>query len=242
MAELIARDIRRRMQDGQREFELIIDNLSLRPGDCKAIVGPSGCGKTTAMELLALASQPDEAGELVVLDGGNVFDAANMLARREHGRLSTLRARYFGYVLQTSSLLPFLRVGENVEVSQRFSGRLDSQLIDNLLDALGLPGLRAARPEALSVGQKQRVAVARALAHRPSFLLADEPTAALDPELARTTLMLSKKVMSEFGGSMLIITHDLDLASELGFEIVGLQPSVQERTLTTRIDELNREA
>ena len=240
MTVLTARNVSRQLRDGEREFKLTIENLRLGPGDRKAIVGPSGCGKTTAMDLLALASRPDTADVLLLEGADGTVDAAALLARGRHGELSALRARYFGYVLQTSALFPFLTVGENIELSQRFAGRREPELVDQLLEALGIPNVRRAWPDALSVGQRQRVAVARALAHRPAFLLADEPTAALDPTSARTTLGICLEVMAIYNGSMLIITHDLSLAREMGFDIVELEASSSERSTIARVDDRKR--
>jgi len=241
MARLVARNVRRRLQDGEREFELIIDGLSLGPNEFKAIVGPSGCGKTTAMEMLALASSPDRADEFQIVDEAGVEDVALLLKRGAHNRLAALRAQHFGYVLQTSSLLPFLTVAQNVGISQRFARRTDMPLIPKLLRALSLPNLDHALPEALSVGQRQRVAIARALAHRPSFLLADEPTAALDPMSARAALKLCREFMTANGGSMLMITHDRNLAHELEFDLIELTPTMMDRKLVTRLDDRRTE-
>lgn len=231
--------VSRRLRDGERQFDLIIDRFCLQPGDRKALVGPSGCGKTTAMDLLALASMPDNAVELR-LDGGELGMTVDIAAiagsKRQHGALARVRARYFGYVLQTASLFPFLSVGGNIELAQQMAGRIERPLIEDLLVQLGLRDLRKAMPADLSVGQQQRVAIARALAHRPNFLLADEPTAALDPASARTALQLCCDIMAG-NGAILAVTHDADLASDLGFEIVLLQSQSDAVSTVTHIDD-----
>lgn len=238
MAKLTARGVSRQLRDGERQFDLMIDRFCLQPGDRKALVGPSGCGKTTAMDLLALASTPDTAFELRldVAEEEMSVDIAAMVGKGRHGVLARLRAQHFGYVLQTASLFPFLSVGANVELAQQMAGRIDRPLIDDLLARLGLRDLRKAMPADLSVGQQQRVAIARALAHHPDFLLADEPTAALDPASARTALQLCCDIMAG-NGAVLAITHDADLASDLGFEIVPLQSRSDASGTVTHIDD-----
>ena len=238
MATLRALGVSRQLRDGERQFSLAIDRLCLSPGDRKALVGPSGCGKTTAMDLLALASLPDRARVLEIEEAtGAHVDVAALIGNGTHASLGRLRAKHFGYVLQTASLFPFLSVHENVGLAQHFAGRIDRALVDELLEALGLGRLGRARPSDLSVGQQQRVAVARALAHRPNFLLADEPTAALDPASARAALQLCCDVVERSNGAFLMITHDSDLARDLGFRLVSLNSQSNELGTSTSIDD-----
>jgi putative ABC transport system ATP-binding protein len=226
MLWLCAHGVEQRLEDGQRSFELEIAALTLGPGARKAIVGPSGSGKTTAMDLLALAGRPRSARSfLLVGENGESFDLGRLSG--DGDRMAWLRARNFGYVLQTGMLLPFLTVGENVLLAQRIAGVSDPAFARALLDELGIDAAFSTMPSALSVGQRQRVAVARALAHRPRFLFADEPTASLDPDAARRTLGTCLDIAAAANAAVLVITHDLELVQELDFDIVRIATEVR---------------
>ena len=127
-----------------------------------------------------------------------------------------------GYLPQTGALLPFLTVRQNIELVQRLSGRGDAALLREISRRLDLDGLAAEAPAQLSVGQRQRVAIARAIAHEPSFVLADEPTAALDPANARTVLELLLDLVREIGCGLLLVSHEPELALRFGLEPLRL--------------------
>src|SRR5258708_35753501 len=169
MTWLYAHGVAQTLEDGERTFHLDIAALSLGPGMRKAIVGPSGSGKTTAMDLLALAGRPRSAESfLLVGDDGETIDLG-ALARDRRDGAAAIRGRYFGYVLQTGLLLPFLTTGENILLAQKLAGMRDPAYAQTLLDKLGIVAPFATMPSPLSVGQRQRCAVARALAPRPAF-------------------------------------------------------------------------
>ena len=215
---------RRRGRD--RSFLLTVDRFTLAPGDRIVLSGPHGSGKSTLLELIGLALMPDGSDafrleEAAGEDGRRPEVAVDLQAlwrRGRHDELARLRARYIGYLPQTGALLPFLTVRENVALVQRLSGRGDRAWLEELRGRLDLAPLWAELPRQLSVGQRQRVAVARALAHRPGLVLADEPTAALDPAGADGVIRLLLALVQEIGCGLLLVSHEAGLAARLGLE------------------------
>jgi putative ABC transport system ATP-binding protein len=208
------RGVAKRRQGADRAFELHVGDLTLHPGRSLALVGPSGCGKSTLIDLLALALEPDSAEAFAVADGrGEEVDVAALWRTRRLDRLAGLRARRFGYVLQTGGLLPFLSVGENIALPQRLAGGRDPARVRELAGRLGIADMLGELPGRLSVGQRQRVAIARALAHRPPVVLADEPTASLDPINAAAVFGLFLELVAEEGASLVVATHDREMVA-----------------------------
>lgn len=207
--------LRRVRVDGDRRFVLEASGLLLGAGDALCLVGPSGCGKSTLIHLLALALKPDAASHFLLQTGeGRRIDLAALWRRDDDGALAALRARHCGYVLQTGGLLPFLTVRDNIALVQRLAGRAAWPVAD-LAERLGLSALLEALPERLSVGQRQRVAVARAVAHGPDLILADEPTAALDPDSGALVMGLLLELVRESGAALVVATHDLEMVDRL---------------------------
>jgi putative ABC transport system ATP-binding protein len=211
---------------GGTAFTLRVDELVLPRGVRLAVVGPSGAGKTTLLGLLALALRPDRVTALTL----DTVDAAAMWHRGDLDALTELRAQRIGFVPQTSRLLPFLTISENIALPLRILGRSDPGFIADLASALGIAGLLQRRPAEVSVGDRQRAAVARALVHRPPVLLADEPTASVHPAQADEILGLISRVGHELGTATLITTHDADRAGAAGFIIAPCRPDAAATT------------
>ncbi|MEL7012557.1 MAG: ATP-binding cassette domain-containing protein, partial [Pseudomonadota bacterium] len=214
--------------DSDRSFRLDIDHLEATAGDVIGLSGPSGTGKTMLLEVLGLLRRPQKADVFLFVAGGHEIDIAAMWRSDEASRLApSLRGAHFGFVPQTGGLLPFLSVYENISLCQEIAGRPDAEWISRLQDMLGLKGLGALLPEALSIGQRQRVAIARALAHRPSFVIADEPTAALDPDNAMTALSLLIDAARNGEAAVIVSSHDVSLLDRFATRRValGLAPS-----------------
>ena len=181
--------------------------LGFDAGEFVSIVGRSGSGKTTMLDLCGLLMRPTSGR--VMIEG--VDTAALNDARR-----AELRGRRIGFVFQEYNLLPALNVLENVELPLRYTGDRSAghRRAVELLEAVGLSDKLRARADELSGGQQQRVAIARALVNRPALLLADEPTGALDTETAAEFVGLMKEMNEREGLTVVIVTHDLDLAAQ----------------------------
>lgn len=193
-----------------------IERLSLPPGSRAALVGPSGCGKSTVLDLLAATLRPDRAERLTVAG----TDLVPLWQRGDMRAVAAWRARQLGYVLQTGGLLPALSVAENIRLGRRLLRLPGWGPAAGLVRRLGLEPLLQRRPPQLSIGERQRVAIVRALAHEPALVLADEPTAALDPERASDVMHLLADLAAERGTTLLIVTHDAALAEAAGLAIL----------------------
>ena len=182
-----------------RETVLRLDRFRLGRSANTAVIGPSGCGKSTFVHLLAGLLSPD-AGSVRVL--GQDLAA---LAEAERDRF---RGRHIGFVFQRLHLLPALSVRENLALARRLARQRGPGRIDTLLERLGLAPLAGRKPQALSHGQAQRAAIARALVHEPELVIADEPTSALDDGHAGEVVALIREVAADSGAALLIVTHD----------------------------------
>ncbi len=172
--------------------------LSVAPGEFVAIVGESGVGKSTLLNCMAgLDSWDDGSVALSGIDLGTLSDDARALLRRQH----------VGFVFQAFHVLPHLDVAQNVGLPLMLLGKNNSVAVTNMLAAVGLEGLGARLPQQLSGGQLQRVAIARALIHRPSLLLADEPTGNLDPTTAAKVLDALVAQTRQHGAALVLVTH-----------------------------------
>lgn len=175
-------------------------------GSSVAIVGPSGCGKSTLLGVLAGLATPT-AGTVTI-------GRAEITTMSEAAR-AAFRKESIGVVYQADNLLPFLSVFENVRLQLAFAGeRKDPQRrTRDLLDRLGLGEFGERLPDELSGGQRQRVAVARAIVHRPSLILADEPTGSLDDANAAVVVDLVTEAHRELGATLVVVTHDPAIAA-----------------------------
>lgn len=223
------------------DFLLEISHLDILAGQKLAFIGPSGCGKSTALDILAGILRPDRAERFMFRPPGGDRVGYDMMRLWEEGRrneISFLRLHSVGYVLQTGGLLPFLTVKENIMIGRRALGLSaggDDKLVDELVALLELGGLLRALPSRLSVGERQRVAIARAVASRPALILADEPTAALDPPKARVVMELFCRITSQLACAVVMVTHAPDMAAQHGFQLLPLQVQCQDGLTTARL-------
>ena len=184
-------------------------DLVIQPGERVALVGPSGAGKSTLLNIAGLLERPD-AGDVVIggINCGKLNDDKRTRIRRTE----------IGFVYQFHHLLPEFSALENVVMPQRIAGRDKRSAharAELLLGQLGLEARVTHRPGELSGGEQQRVAIARAIANSPKLLLADEPTGNLDPHTAETVYEELSRLVSEERLTVLIATHNIDLANEM---------------------------
>ena len=181
-------------------------NLEINEGEFVAIVGASGSWKSTLLHLLGGVDKPS-SGE-VILNGTNMYS----LKERE---LSILRRRKIGFVFQFFNLIPVLTAEENIEMPALLDGgKMDKEYKAELLKILGLEERKKHHPAQLSGGQQQRVSIGRALANKPSLILADEPTGNLDSKNSKEILELLKYSAKKYHQTLILITHDLAIAKE----------------------------
>ncbi len=200
-------------------FVLRIEDFTVGDGDNLALVGPSGSGKSTCLDLMALTLRPD-AADVMRVDVVNSVDAAALWRNDNRAGLAELRARHFGYVLQTGGLAPFLSLLDNALLSRRLLGLPGAGPIPDLAAQLGISHLMRRKPRQVSIGERQRAAVVRALAHEPAIVLADEPTASLDQSSAETVMRLLTAATEDIGAALVVVTHDPALAQAFGLELV----------------------
>lgn len=177
-------------------------NLSINEGEFTAIVGPSGSGKTTLLNLLGGLDLPTD---------GDVVINGTLINELPPGKLIDFRLYNIGFVFQAYNLIPVLTAGENIEFIMELQGASKAdrrKRSSELLEAVGLLDRIDSRPSKLSGGQQQRVAVARALASRPKFILADEPTANLDSKSTENLLDIMEKLNREENMTFIFSTHD----------------------------------
>jgi putative ABC transport system ATP-binding protein len=211
------RDVMVRRVSGPAVFELHVPELTIARGGIVFLIGPSGSGKSTLLDLLAGTLAPSRATAFTLDDGGPApADLAALWRGRRLDALTELRARRIGYVLQTGGLLPYLSVAENIALTARISGQVDRGHLAGLVERLDLGRLTGLLPGRLSVGERQRVAIARALAHRPAVVLADEPTASLDPPTADRVFALLVETADHLGITAVISSHDWSRAEASG--------------------------
>ena len=207
----------RRRGSGEDGFTLEVPAFTVREGQCLALSGPSGSGKSTLLDVLGLVLRPDRAHTFrFTTREGEAIDIAALWRTRRGAALARLRLTEIGYVLQQGGLLPFLRARDNISLQRHLQAQPHDGFVDHLLARLRIAHLAERLPRALSIGERQRVAIARAVAHRPRLVLADEPTASLDPPHAHEVTALLLELAEELGFATIIASHNWELMQSLG--------------------------
>lgn len=217
------------------EYRLLISRFYLEAGETVALIGPSGCGKSTALDILGMALEPSSIGKFLFCPQQEIIDVANLWKAQSTDKMAYLRSLYFGYVLQTGELLPFLNIEENIRLTASIKGVKDPN-VESLMEELGISTLKNSMPKTLSIGERQRVAICRALASKPKVIFADEPTAALDPLMARKVMSLFLKTVREVQAALVVVTHDIKLAEEFELKNITLQLKAEGNTMTAILD------
>lgn len=179
-------------------------NLNIEQGEFVAIVGQSGSGKSTLLHLIGGVDIPS-SGE-VIIDGKSIY-------KLKEKELSILRRRKLGFIFQFFNLIPVLTAQENIEMPVLLDNeKIDKKYMNELLRILGLEERKNNYPSQLSGGQQQRVSIGRALANKPSIILADEPTGNLDSKNSKEVLELLKYCAKKYNQTLILITHDINIA------------------------------
>ena len=179
-------------------------NISIEQGEFVAIVGTSGSGKSTLLNMLGGLDRPTKGK--VFVDGKDIFSLKDE-------ELTIFRRRKIGFVFQAFNLVPVLNVYENIVLPIQLDGNdVDEEFVKEIINSIGLSEKINSMPNQLSGGQQQRVAIARALATKPSFILSDEPTGNLDSKTSQDVLGLLKTTSAKFRQTMIMITHNEEIA------------------------------
>lgn len=181
-------------------------NLTVQKGESLAVVGASGSGKSTLLHVMG--------GVDTVTNGKVIVDDQDITTLKDE-EMSVFRRRKIGFVFQSYHLIPVLTVEENIQMPILLDHKKpDREYIDHIIEMLGLKDRRKHLPNQLSGGQQQRAAIARALANRPSLILADEPTGALDSTNGNEVMALLQDSVKKLNQTLVLITHNIDLARE----------------------------
>ncbi len=201
-------------------------DLSVEKGEFVAVVGTSGSGKSTLLHMLGGLDRPTSGKVLV--DGKDIFSL-------KEEALTIFRRRKIGFVFQSYNLVPVLNVYENVVLPMELDGKkVDKKFIQTILQTLGLKDRQTALPNQLSGGQQQRVAIARALASSPAIILADEPTGNLDSRTSQDVLSLLKVTSQKFSQTMVMITHNEEIA-QMADRIIRIEDGKIQNQRTWRV-------
>jgi putative ABC transport system ATP-binding protein len=216
-------------------FRLRVPSLQIAQGEKIALIGESGCGKSTLLDMLAFISQPSDSAAFRFRpeQEDEPIDVGQLWRKRHQNRLGELRKRHIGYVMQTGGLLPYLTVRENIGLSRSVLGLGDGEVVETLARELGIARHLDKLPDTLSVGERQRVAIGRALAHEPPIVIADEPTASVDPFAAEKIMSLFIGLAEERNITVVVASHAWRHVERLGLRRLSHHTHRSKDGLTT---------
>ena len=204
MSVIELQQIKKSYADGNQMRDVICDlNLTVELQEFVAILGPSGSGKSTLLSI---------AGLLLSSDGGQVIIGGQNLTNLKQSEWTKKRLELLGFIFQDHQLLPYMKIGDQLEVVAKLKGEKDAskrkEEVKGLLAELGIENCYGQYPNQMSGGQKQRAAIARAFIGNPQLILADEPTASLDPERGKEIAQLIQREVKSKHKSAIMVTHD----------------------------------
>ena len=204
MSVIELQQIKKSYADGNQMRDVICDlNLTVEPQEFVAILGPSGSGKSTLLSI---------AGLLLSSDGGQVIIGGQNLTNLKQSEWTKKRLELLGFIFQDHQLLPYMKIGDQLEVVAKLKGEKEAskrkEEVKGLLAELGIENCYGQYPNQMSGGQKQRAAIARAFIGNPQLILADEPTASLDPERGKEIAQLIQREVKSKHKSAIMVTHD----------------------------------
>ncbi|HEC06121.1 MAG TPA: ATP-binding cassette domain-containing protein [Thiolapillus brandeum] len=211
------KDVAKTRSSNGYSFGLRVPSLRIQRGEKIALIGESGCGKSTLLDMLAFILQPSDIGNFSFhADSNTAVDIGLAWRKHRRNRLAALRKAHMGYVMQTGGLLPYLNIYDNINLSRQMLGMKDDGTVETLARELGLTRHLKKLPDALSTGERQRVAIGRALAHRPAIIIADEPTASVDPFAAEKIMSLFIGMVEERNITVIVASHAWRHIKQLG--------------------------
>lgn len=199
-------------------FHLSIPDLQIDACEKIALIAESGCGKSTLLDILALISRPTTSDNFnfhpeILTDAVDISSCWN---HKSLNKISGIRKQHIGYVMQMGGLLPFLSVKENINLSREVLGLPDDGTAAKLARKLHVSTHLKKLPQTLSLGERQRVAICRALAHNPAVVIADEPTASLDPFSADAVMELFIDLVEDMGTTLILASHSWQFVKKFG--------------------------
>lgn len=207
-------------QSSDVSFELSVPKFHVGAGEFIGIVGDSGCGKSTLLDILGLILKPDKSDEFsLTLRSGEHFQ----LAKNPQSESVEIRRKHMGYVLQNGGLLEFLKLDQNIAMPLKMNGMSGraKEKVHEIANNLGIQKQLKKYPKNISGGERQRAAIARAVIHHPEIILADEPTAALDPERAVKLVQMFKELCDDEqkSSAVVMVSHDRKLVESIADRI-----------------------
>ena len=215
-------------------FRLRVPSLRIDQGEQIALIGESGSGKSTLLDMLAFILQPSGAFRFRPEVEKEPVDVDACWQNDKLNTLGDLRKQHIGYVMQTGGLLPYLTVRDNINLCRNVLGMKRDGTVEHLAEVLGIVNQLKKLPDELSTGERQRVAIGRALAHRPAIVIADEPTASLDPINAEKIMRLFSSLAEEHQVTLIVATHEWDRVRELGFRTIRFDLNDQKRGVSVQ--------
>jgi len=209
---------------GDVSFELSVPEFHVGAGEFIGVVGDSGCGKSTLLDILGLILKPDKSDQFSLsLRGGKIFQ----LGDNSQSESVEIRRKHMGYVLQTGGLLEFLKLEQNITMPLMMNGMngMAKEKVLKITSILGIDKQLKKYPKNISGGERQRAAIARAVIHHPEIILADEPTAALDPDRAAKLVEMFKGLCDdkEKSSAVVMVSHDRKLVRSIADRIYSFR-------------------